>query len=257
MSGSPDRTDAEINVQQPSNGRQRRMRKRSNLAGMNWRRGLLLAGIHLAVVVPLMVMLEVQDEAYIREHYAPQKQTEDGPPAWTASDPALKNAPSGGEEQTIILDPCAMTFHYRPQQKVPRFVNIPAAVLSGWEQECPPRWSLAGRLKVGYLWAEPPSMVPARRTVNWGFAFLIAIQWMLVGGFPLGKPKRWWLEPSAFITICAVLGFALLLIPLLREVALIPATFAALAWLWWFGLLVWKGGQFGWRLVAHKHAAAS
>jgi hypothetical protein len=37
-------------------------RKRSTLAGVNWRRGILLAGIHLAVAVPLIFMLEVRGE---------------------------------------------------------------------------------------------------------------------------------------------------------------------------------------------------
>jgi hypothetical protein len=34
--------------------------KVSNLTGMNWRRGILLAGIHLAVAVPLIIILEVR-----------------------------------------------------------------------------------------------------------------------------------------------------------------------------------------------------
>ncbi len=239
-----------LNLHQPGKARhQRRPRKRSNLAAMNWRRGVLLAGINLAVAVPLIVIVEMQRETEMKARYVPPVQHVGGLTPMIAS--------PDGEQQTIMFDPCAMTFHYPPEQRVPRLVNVPAAVLSGWQQECPAGWSLAGQLKVGYSWVEPPSMAPARRTVDWGFAFLIAIQWMLVGGFPLSQPKRWWREPGAFITICAALGFGLVLIPALREFALLPATFAALAWLWWLGLLVWKCARFGWRLVARRSAAAS
>jgi hypothetical protein len=216
---------------------------------MKWRRGLLLAGIHLAVAVPLIVIVEVQRETEMKAHYVPPAQHVDGL--------TPKIASPDGEEQTIMFDPCAMTFSYGPQQKLPRFVNLPAAVLSGWQQECPAGWSLAGHLRVGYFWVEPPSMVPARRAVDWGFAFLIAIQWVLVGGFPLVQPKRWWREPGAFIAICAVLGFALVLVPPLREVALLPATFAAFAWFWWLGLFVWKSGRLGWRIVSRRSVATS
>jgi hypothetical protein len=81
---------------------------------------------------------------------------------------------------------------------------------------------------------------------------LIAVQWTLVGGLPLIRPRRWWLEPGAFITICAVPAFVFVLIPPVEEAALFPASFAALAWLWWFGLLVWKTVRFGWSLLAHS-----
>jgi len=215
---------------------------------MNWRRGLLLAGINLAAAVPLIVMLEVQDEAYMHEDHAP--------PAWIASDPVLKNAPSSEEEQTVTFDPCAMWVHYPPEQRTPTSAELPAAMMSGWRQVCPVRWTLAGRLNVGYSWSQSPSTIPSRRKVDWGFGLLVTIQWFLVGAFPLIRPKRWWLEPGAFITICAVLAFGLVLIPPIRELSLLPALSAALAWFWWFGLLVWKAARSAWRLTTRRRLVA-
>ena len=94
---------------------------------------------------------------------------------------------------------------------------------------------------------------------------LIAVQWVLIGGFPLFKPKRWWLEPGAFITVCTGLCANLLcldgLIGLTRsrisdgglivgygvyEALTLPAM---LMWVVWFGSLVWRMGGAGWRLI--------
>ncbi len=214
---------------------------------MNWRRGILLAGIHLAVAVPLIVMLEARVEAFMHEDHA-----DHAPPAWIASEPVLKDAPSGEEGQSVELDPCQMWSHYSAEPEVVWFANLPATTLSGWQQVCPPRWTLAGRLNVGYSWWSSPDTIPSRRKVCWGFGLLIALQWILVGGFPLIRSKRWWAEPGAFITCCAVIGFVLVLIRPIDDFARIPALLAAIAWLWWFGLLVWKGARFTLSLLAHS-----
>jgi hypothetical protein len=210
---------------------------------MNWRRGILLAGINLAVAVPLIVMLEVKDETNLREWGARPAQVTDG-----AATPE-------GEERTVAFNPCNLWVHYSEQQDMVWFPNLPAAILSGFQQLCPSRWTLAGRLNVGYSWSS--STIPARRKVAWGFGLLVAAQWILVGSFPLSRPKRWWHEPGAFITCCAVIGFGLVLISPVEELARLPASLAALAWLWWFGLLVRECARFGWRLVARKGAATS
>jgi len=75
-----------------------------------------------------------------------------------------------------------------------------------------------------------------------------------VGGYPLVRPRRWWLEPGAFITACTLpAALASLLIPpawdlrfpIVDGIAMVPAVVAMLAWLWWFGLLIWKAIRFG------------
>jgi hypothetical protein len=216
---------------------------------MNWRRGILLAGINLAVAVPLIIMLEVRDEASIRED-----RDDHAPPAWIASDPVLKTAPSGDEGQTVGFDPCTMTIDYSTQHQVEQSLEPFAVALSGWQQVCPPRWSIAGRLKVNYDFVQAPSTVPARREVGLGFGLLIAVQWILVGGFPLIRPKRWWAEPGAFITCCALIAYGLVFMRPIAELARVPIAFTALAWLWWFGLLVWTGVRFGWKRFVRRSA---
>jgi hypothetical protein len=227
--------------------------KRSKVAGMNWRRGILLAGIHLAVAVPLIVKTEMRVEAFMREDHADHE--DHAPPAWIASDPLLKNAQSGGEEQTIGFSPCDLWSEYPANEELAWSADLPAETISGWGRDCPPRWTLAGRLNVGYSWSA--STIPSRRKVCWGFGLLIAVQWFLVGGFPLTRPKRWWLEPGAFITCCAVLGFGPALIHSIEGIARLPALLAMFAWFWWFGLLVWKSARLVWRFTMRRRWVAS
>jgi hypothetical protein len=215
---------------------------------MNWRRGILLAGIHLAIAVPLIVMDEVQHEASTREHYAS-----------LASQPAKSDSGATSlddEEADVAFDPCKVFFDYSTRHQVEQSLEPFAVALSGWQQVCPPRWSIARRLKIHYDWLQAPSTIPARREVGLAFGLLIAAQWILLGGFPLTRPRRWWAEPGAFITCCAVASFGLVLIRPIEELARFPITLAALAWFWWFGLLLWTVARLGWRLITRRRAAA-
>jgi hypothetical protein len=86
---------------------------------------------------------------------------------------------------------------------------------------------------------------------------LVALEWFLVGGFPLIHPRRWWLEPGAFITVCTLIGTALAVIPYVAHVSVVSSWIAFLAWFWWFGLLVWKLIRGTWRIVVRRPVAAS
>jgi hypothetical protein len=86
-----------------------------------------------------------------------------------------------------------------------------------------------------------------QRKIDAGLCLFIAMQWFLIGGFPLVRSRKWWADPGSFMTACAVLAGAVALIPVVDGFARLPASIAGLAWLWWFGLLVWKTFQFGWR----------
>jgi hypothetical protein len=83
------------------------------------------------------------------------------------------------------------------------------------------------------------------------------VEWLLVGGFPLIQPRRWWLEPGEFITIFTLVVAALVTIPHEANLSGNLALISACAWLWWFGLLVWKTLQFGWKLRAGWRAPRS
>lgn len=83
-----------------------------------------------------------------------------------------------------------------------------------------------------------------------GLSSLIALQWILVGAFPLIHPSRWFWEPGALITICTCTG--------------ILALFAPFIWMFWLALLVWRllqggyrGAVLGWRLFRHTTVEGS
>jgi hypothetical protein len=87
---------------------------------------------------------------------------------------------------------------------------------------------------------------------------LIILQWFLIGSYPLVRSeRRWWAEPGAFITVCAVVGAAIAAIPYVSFLSRIPQMLALLAWLWWFTLLVWTGLRSSWRLVIRRKSPAS
>jgi hypothetical protein len=88
-----------------------------------------------------------------------------------------------------------------------------------------------------------------QREIDACLCLFIAIQWFLVGGFPLVRTEKWRADPGSFITACAVLAGAITLIPVVDGFARLPALIAMLAWLWWFGLLTWRTLQFGWRMI--------
>jgi len=132
-----------------------------------------------------------------------------------------------------------------PQAMISGLANLPVMLLTGWHTPC--------RFTISPL----DSVIEKRfhRTrisevmILTILCALVAVQWFLVGGFPLIRPRRWWWEPGAFITLCTLSAYVLVLIPIIEALAKIPAYFAGLAWLWWFGLLVWKTLRSGWLLT--------
>jgi hypothetical protein len=68
-----------------------------------------------------------------------------------------------------------------------------------------------------------------------------------MGAFPLARSRRWWADPGAFITACAVLAGAIALIPAIDGIARLPALIALLTWILWFGFLIGKALQFLWK----------
>ena len=207
---------------------------------MHWRRGLLLAGINLAVAGTLMVWEGVETAQHRKSHVSDSTKT------------IQMDARHAGED-IVTFDPCGMWVHYRDQTYIVQLTNLPSAALIEWPSICPDRGSLAGLLHLS-MW---PRSLSVERRFDSTFALLISLQWFFVGGFPLVRPRRWWWEPGAFITLCTLSAFVLVLIPGIRGLSRFPAFFAALAWFWWFGLLVWITLRSCWRLtrrvIAHLH----
>jgi hypothetical protein len=215
---------------------------------MNWRRGILLAAINLAVALQPTIWLESIEAAYVREHehYAAESPT------------AAPSDSSGTSGEVVTFDPCSsgLIDAYPVQQVVVGLANIPAEVLGGWRDLCPARWTLSGMLHTGDGWATVSTMA-AQRKADIGFLLLIALQWILVGGLPLRHSRRLWGEPGMFITICATLSVAVVFIRPLDDIAKLFAMFAGFAWFWWFGLLVWKLACSTWKWTARRLAATT
>jgi hypothetical protein len=78
-----------------------------------------------------------------------------------------------------------------------------------------------------------------KRRVDNALAIVIALQWFLIGGFPLVQSNRWWGEPGAFITATNFIAACIAIIPVVDGLARLPVLIAGVGWLWWFGLLLW------------------
>jgi hypothetical protein len=206
---------------------------------MNWRRGLLLAGINLLVAVPLVCLLAARDMRYMKE----RQQSANGETLRIDSSGEVSSAPTKivqvQEEQTVSFSPCGMWVHYPAQTYVVQFGNLPAFVLTQWRIVCPAKWSIAARLGVDVSGWISEANFKAMRRVDVALCVLIVIQWLLIGGFPLIQSRRWWHEPGALITACTAIASVIALIPIVDGLAKLPALFAFFGWLWWFGLLLW------------------
>lgn len=216
----------------------------------------MLAGIHLAVAVPLILMTEARDAQFLRDRAesAAEAQREEASKALAPASPAPTKKDAEQESVTFTLDPCTMRFHDPPQDLVVQSANLPVFVLTEWRVPCPSAWSLSGMLGAGSTWPQTPLSLAWQKQVDLGLALLVAIQWFFIGGFPLARPKQWWWEPGAFITICTMIAFVLVVIPATSDLSQFPMAFASLAWLFWFCWLVWKGLKLGGRLAARGFA---
>jgi hypothetical protein len=223
----------------------------SNLANMNWRRGLLLAAINLLLAIPLVVSVERRDAAYVRDYYVANPTTVEAPPVA----PGL--APETKSEAVSFM--CSGLVHYPQQDSIVRSANMPAWVFTGWREVCPPDWSLSGRMHVQDQGPLTPRRIAEQRKVDLWLLLLIPLQWLLVGAYPLRQPLEPWREPGMFITICTTLAAALFFTPVfigfMHWLAQLLSAASILAWFWWFGLLVWKSARSAWKWTARRLAA--
>ena len=198
---------------------------------MMWKRGLLLAAIHVAIAIAMILLVHAELHCI-----SDRSRTE--PVA------SLRLAAWQEEEQTVSFSPCDFYGRPNPPETVVMMVNPFVEEVVGWAEFCPVSWTLAGRLG---LKAKCGSV--ANPTLAAALCIFIFVQWFLIGSFPLIRPKRWWLEPGAFISLCACLGAAICLIPAIDALARLPTLIAFVAWLLWLGLLLWRILQLAWRLI--------
>ena len=207
----------------------------STLAPMNWRRGLVLAGIHLAMVVPTLVREEARFWQYTNTEVS------------SRISPHVERV-LFQEGQALDLDPCHWhDIGFSRSTEVEGFANLPTALLTGWHDSCLTKTSL-GKVVRRFVGRRNHAAEIADCIC---LALLVFIQWFLIGAFPLVRPKSWWLEPGAFITITACVGVAIALLPSVSSLARIPALLAGLAWLWYFALLLWIPVHHAWQSTLH------
>ena len=222
------------------------------LAGMNWRRGVVLAAIHLTVAAVVILRTEADYWPNIRSERVRVPVVI--PPSATAEEAESANffpCDEGG-----IIDRA-----FAPREMIASAANMPAALLVGWHQPCAQPSALDNLVEKRYgRTRRAEVLILAIQCAAFG------LWWFVVGGFPLVRPRRWWLEPGAFITACTIPvalasllipdGFALR-VPIVHPAAMIPVLILMLAWLWWFGLLIWKTVRFGLRsfVSSRRHAA--
>jgi hypothetical protein len=214
---------------------------------MNWRRGLLLAGIHLTLAGFVVFMYETTDAHFLKDDYR-------------RDPPSVKNPATAQSGDTVQFDPCAMWIDYSPYENAVRFANLPALALTGWRTDCPAHWTFAGMLHARGRVRTPAQLV-ATREVDFGFCTLLTGQWFFVGGWVLVRRKRRWLDPGSVMTVCTVVGVLATLGRfhptsdlVIRPIGELAVLVIAPCWLWWFGLLVWRGARLFWQsTVAHVH----
>jgi hypothetical protein len=223
---------------------------------MHWRRGLLLVVINLVAAIPLILKLDTRDAQYVREREENiALATKEAAARETAPKEELPTKSETTQEgETVSFNPCGMWVEYPPQMRIATFGNLPAATLAQWRDVCPSSWSLSGMLEGKVEWGLTRAKLAVQRKVDMGFCMLIAVQWFLIGAFPLRQPKKWWAEPGAFITVCTVIGACFALIRAVEGAGLVPALVASFAWFWWFGLLVWLTLRFLWQQSARMIA---
>jgi hypothetical protein len=209
------------------------------LFSIHWKRALLLAALNVAAAGVMMLVLEHGMREQIKDQERSESVT--SPQVTTKELEQILGAKveQAQGEQTVTFDPCGMWVHYSAQHDVVVFGNIPAEFVDPWQQECPPAWSIEGRI-VGRRWLPMTQQGFAlRRRADLAFLALIAVEWLVIGAFPLRRALKFYSEPGSFITACTLLGSALALIRPIDSLARLPALIAAFAWLLWFGFLLW------------------
>jgi len=219
---------------------------------MNVRRGLIFATIHLVIFGAMFVWNE--------EPYWHVFRSGDWPPS------AVLQKAAWQEEGGIEFSPCGPgAFWDRQSSQMETVMTSQIGFLGFAGVGHAPCLSESGieRFIEAQLGARTKRSEAGIGIVT---SALVAIQWLLVGGFPLLRPRRWWLEPGVFITICVCLAAALLcidgLVLLARRNPLSDAYLffgvgiyrlivlpALLMWLVWLALLVWRLARGGWNII--------
>ena len=201
---------------------------------MNWRRGLLLAAIHLSIATATFVR---EDIRFWPSMSAGEPHV--GQPQMRLAAFQEQQVPSTACDEGIYdVGPSALV-------NVVAMANLPVAIATGWHYPCMPR---SQRSRITVLMESSFGGNTRRATVA-AEAFqcsTILVLWILIGGFPLIRPRRRWLEPSVLITGCTILGSAIAASRYFEFYKIFMLALAVL-WLWYFLLLLWKPVHLAWQ----------
>jgi hypothetical protein len=179
---------------------------------MNWKRGLVVAAINLALAVPIIVIDESRDSNYQRSVQQPSKQFR----------PVLL------QDDTVGFDLKTLNFYLPPPVRIVQMTNLPASILSGWHNPAHSRFTVAGAAEAIFGGVNRRSAVFTAT----GFLVLLFAQWLILASRPIVHPSRRWLEPTIFITTCAFLALGALALEGLYAVPMMAVMVT------WFVLLV-------------------
>jgi len=220
---------------------------------MNWRRGWVFASIHLAIGLGLIVWQEAG--------YRSRLEASSTPPRAVYQDAAFQTDQFTIKEEpnTVTFDCRYLWYHMPLQQRIINTFELPAALVTGWNEPCPVRWTISKKLGL--------DSIPRTRSKEICSAaillILIATQWVVIGGFPLINSRTWYLEAGSCVTVCLVFMSVIAVFESLLEAIhfrwiegamLVPGMLGLLAtalgyfaWLWWFLLLLWKPVHLAWQ----------
>ena len=199
---------------------------------MQWRRGLVLAGIHVVVAASALVQQEAGVWPMVKADAAQAVHFRDA--AWQESPMFdFKTCDDG----IFDLGPTL-------QGEVVEGANLPVVLLTEWHQPCYPASS--GLTGIVEAWLGR-NMRRSEIAICSTLCVLVFIEWLLLGGYPVVQPRWRCLEPGALITIWTALCMVLTLTPVFQEIVWILNLLVALVWFYWFLVLIWKALRFGWR----------
>jgi len=214
---------------------------------MQWHRGIGFAFVHLSVALPMVAGIEANEANGLRLMHAQESPSGRSKPLAVSAGEASNGAPD--------FSPCGMIDTFSPSENILIFANPGAFLVTDWRSPCARRWSVSGML-ISDGWPKASWALFAKgQRVDAIFIALMAIQWLLIGVFPLRPHCGLWGDPATHITICTVAAGALSFIPNIESFCNFPMLYAAAAWVWWLYLLGSTLLSRTWRLATSRFAA--
>jgi hypothetical protein len=130
------------------------------------------------------------------------------------------------------------------QEQTVAFANMPAMFVTGGHTPCATPSPLNGIIQKRYGRTHKSEAITLLI-----MCAAIAIQWLLVGGFPLIDPRHWRFDPGALITVLTLPMLGIAFISNKYNLPPLPLFLMLIMWTYWFGFLVRNLWRSGWRIL--------